>query len=65
MSKHVSVSATTYARLQAFCDRTGRSMSSVIEEATRGIGVADGQSSSPLASPAPISSSSSSDTAST
>jgi hypothetical protein len=66
MRKHVSIAAATYERLKDYCDRTGRSMSSVVDEATASCGaVVEAHSSSPETSPAPISSSSSCDTAST
>lgn len=64
----ISVTAATYARLKARAKETGCSIASIVEEATKDCVVApplNPQSRSPDTSPAPISSSSSCDTAST
>lgn len=59
----VSVTADLKDRLKSHAQSTGRSMASIVDEATKDCVVV--QSSNPETSPAPISSSSSCDTAST
>lgn len=61
----ISIRAETLARLKKRSKEVGRSMRCLVEEATRDCVVPDAHSSSPDTSPAPISSSSSCDTAST
>lgn len=69
MSKlSVSVTASTYARLKKRSEETGQSIASIVEEATKDCVVStlsEDHPSSPDTSPAPISSSSSCETAST
>lgn len=64
----ISVTAATYDRLKKRSEETGRSMASIVEEATKDCVVStlsEDHPSSPDTSPAPISSSSSCETAST
>lgn len=61
----ISMSGALRDRLKKRSDETGRSMADLVEEATQDCVAPDGHSRSPDTSPAPISSSSSCDTAST